>query len=248
MVKLYLLLCLLVMTAVIVGSRWLPIWAAALLVPGTFVFLLWLTWRLVKRWWRVSIARGLEQASAVMRGATVTIHSVEACESPSGFEAMNELDEEELADSGIATPDRWVAIEMTVRPDPAGVAAARELAAKDEEGMDPDDAGRWVPTSFSLVPPGTEADPLKRGLMATFGGEQGSAYEATRVDGDPFAGTALEVIDEAGDLDGEGEDEMEVVIEGAARVRVVFAIPEGLPASVTLRYLTVDLAEVTLPA
>ncbi len=244
MVKLYLIFVLLAITAVIVASRWLPIWSAALLVPATVIFFIWLTWRLVKHWWRVMMAKGMEQAAAVMRGATVTVHLVEACGAPENFVP---LDDEELADAGYPTPDRWVAVEMTVRPDPEAVAAARLEAENDEEGMDPEDAGRWVPTSFSLVPVGTETDPKKRGVMAMFEGEQGNAFEATRVDSDPFAGTELEVRDEDGAVDGEGAGEMELVIEGAARVRVVFAIPAGLPGTVSLRYLTVDLGEVSLP-
>ncbi|MEZ6242374.1 MAG: hypothetical protein R3B57_04960 [Phycisphaerales bacterium] len=246
MVKLYLIFVLLAICAVIVGSRWLPIWAAALVVPGTVLFFIWLTWRLIRRWWRVTMATEMRKASAIMRGAVVTIHRVELAAAPPDF---LELSEAEQVDGEVDGPDRWVSIDMTVRPDPAAEAVSRRV--EDDEL----DMGRWQPSQFSLVPIGTETDPLKRGIMAMWTGLQGNAFKAERIDGDEgeraidaLAGdptTAIEPRDEDPD---EQRDPDEFMIEGPARVRVLFAIPAELPTQVSLRYLTLDLAEVTLPA
>lgn len=217
MVRAYLIFVLLAMTGVIVASRWLPIWAAAVVIPVSFLFFMWLGFSLVKRGVRALYAQSLEEQSIVMRGATVTIHAVEACEAPAGFE---ETDAEPTEGE---EPDRWVRIEMTVRPDEASVAQSRE---KVEEC-----GGRWMATGFSLMEPGVVLDPKRQGVLKLFSLPCGQAVHAERVDG--------------GDV-GEGEDEG-LVLSGAARVSVTFQVPPEVRGRVVVRYHHVELAEVSLP-
>lgn len=217
MVKAYLLFVLVAMTAIVVASRWLPIWAATVVIPVSFLFFVWLGFALVKRGVRALYAQSLEEQSIVMRGATVTVHAVEACGQPAEFEETDA----EAADG--EEPDRWVRIEMTVRPDEASVAQSREQV---EEG-----GGRWMATGFSLMEPGVVLDPKREGVLKMFSMPCGRAVKAECVDGSPVPTPEHE----------------ELTLTGPARVRVVFRVPSELPEKVAVRYHHVELAEVSLP-
>lgn len=217
MVKAYLIFVLLAMTAVVIASRWLPIWAAALVIPGAFLFFVWLGFALVKRGVRALYAQSLEEQSLVMRGATVTVHAVEACGPPEGFDESDA----EAADG--EEPDRWVRIEMTVRPDPASEARSRE---KVEEN-----AGQWLATGLTLMEPGVVLDPKRMGVLKLFSLPCGRAVHAELVDGG-----------EAGKDEDEG-----LALSGAARVSVTFQVPAEVRGRVSVRYHHVELAEIVLP-
>ncbi len=221
MVKAYLIFVLLAMTAIIVASRWLPWWAALVLIPGSFLFFVWLAIALIKHGARKLLSAALEDQSLVLRGATVTIHGVAPCEIPEEF-AESETFEDEDADR--SEPDgRYVCVEMTVHPDPGGVSASRE---KLEEG-----GGKWMPIIFTLMEPGTVLDPKTQGVMAMFSIPQARAVTVDRTDGES-----------AVDFDGD------MLIEGPARVRVTFHVPDGVEGRVAVRYQLLELAEITVPA
>jgi len=225
MVKAYLIFVLLAMTAIIVASRWLPVWAAFILIPGAFLFFVWFAIALIKYGARNLLQSTLEEQSLVMQGATVTIHGVAPCQAPKTLDDAE--DPGEFEDDEYEWPEeddgRYVRIEMTVHPDPGSVATSRE---KLEVG-----GGKWMPVMFSLMLPGVVLEPKRTGVMAMFSIPQARAVEAERVDG-------VGATDEDGDLQ----------IEGQARVRVTFAVPPELDGRVAVRYHLLELAEITLPA
>lgn len=220
MVKAYLIFVLLAMTAIIIASRWLPWWAGLILIPGSFFFFVWLAIALIKFGARRLLQSSLEDQSIVLRGATVTVHGVAPCQAPVDTNAFDNNEDEDIDLSVLG--DRFVCVEMTVHPDAASVADSRERV---EDG-----GGRWCPVLFSLMEPGVVLDPKSQGVMAVFSIPQARAVHAERVG---EAGTTSE------------DDDLQ--IEGPARVRVTFAVPEGVAGRVAVRYHLLELAEITLP-
>lgn len=221
MVKAYIIFVLIAMSAIIVASLWLPWWAGLILIPGSFLFFVWLAIALIKFGARKLLQSALEDQSLVLRNATVTVHGVAPCEAPAELADLEEYEGESTDITAIA--DRFVRIEMTVHPDPGSVASSRE---KMEEG-----GGKWIPVGLSLMEPGVVLDPKTQGVMAMFSIPQARAVSAER-------------IDAAGELN----DDDDLQIEGPARVRVTFALPEGFGGRVAVRYHLLELAEISLPA
>ena len=226
MVKAYLIFVLIAMSAIIVGSRWLPWWAALILIPGSFLFFIWLAIALIKFGARRLMQTSLEDQSIVLRNATVTVHSVNRCEAPTDSNAFDE-DEGEPIDLSVLG-DRFVCVDMTVHPDPASVADSRERI--EEVG------GMWYPVLLSLMEPGVVIDPKRQGVMAIFSIPQARPLRVERVDAEGL--TFGRKMNEDDDLQ----------IDGPARVRVTFAVPDQLAGRVAVRYHLLELAEITLPA
>ena len=221
MAKAYLIFVLIAMTAIIIACRWLPWWAGLILIPGSFLFFVWLAIALIKHGARKLLQASLEDQSLVLRNATVTIHGVAPCEAPDDPNAFDDEEGEEVDISMLG--DRFVCVEMTVHPDPASVASSREKVERA--------GGKWLPVLFSLMEPGIVIDPKTQGVMAMFSIPQARAVKAERVVGEGL-------VDTEGDM----------LIEGPARVRVTFAVPEGVEGRVAVRYHLLELAEITLPA
>lgn len=225
MVKAYLIFVLIAMSAIIVASRWLPWWAGLILIPGSFLFFIWLAIALIKFGARKLLQASLEDQSLVLRDATVTVHSVTDCEAPTDPNTFDEEEGEPIDLSMLG--DRFVCVDMTVHPEPTSVADSREKV--EEVG------GMWYPVLLSLMEPGVVLDPKSQGVMAMFSIPQARALRVERVDAD---GNSKVVGSDADD---------EMVIDGPARVRVTFAIPAELGERVAVRYHLIELAEITLP-
>ena len=236
MAKAYLIFVLLAMTAIIIASRWLPWWGALIVIPGSFLFFVWLAIALIKFGARKLMQASLEDQSIVLRGASVTVHSVTACQAPIDPNTFDE-EENEPVDLSILG-DHFVRVDMTVHPDPTSVANSREKV--EEVG------GKWSPVLFTLMESGVVLDPMSQGVMAMFSIPQARAVHVERWN--DHAPVDVSVHDE--DLLNESwcDKENDLLIDGPARVRVTFAVPSELSGRVALRYHLLELSEITLPA
>ncbi|RNC82365.1 MAG: hypothetical protein ED559_11465 [Phycisphaera sp.] len=218
MVKLYFIFVLVAMTAIIVASRWLPIWGACMVIPASLLFFLWFGLAVIRSWTRVLYKASLEDQSIVLRGASVVVHSVETCEAPEELQGLEEEDE-----SNPYIPTRFVRVEMSVHPDPESEIHSRESV--EEMG------GRWFAHGFTLAEPSAEGELEKPDAFALLKRVPAMVYEAERVDGEPA----------------EPDDDDNLVIEGPARIRLLFGVPSGLPDELAIRYQLLEFSRITLP-
>lgn len=218
MVKLYFIFVLVAMTAIIVASRWLPVWGACMVIPASLLLFLWFGLAVIRSWTRVLYKASLEDQSIVLRGASVVVHSVEGCEAPEEF---RNLDEEEQGNPYI--PTRFVWIEMSVHPDPQSEAQSRESI--DELG------GKWLAHGFTLAEPSAEGEQEKPDAFALLKRVPAMVYQAERTDGEPA----------------EPDEDDDLVIEGPARIRLLFGVPSDLPDVLAIRYQLLEFSRVTLP-
>ncbi|GAB5496353.1 MAG: hypothetical protein Phyf2KO_14330 [Phycisphaerales bacterium] len=218
MVKAYFIFVLVAMTAIIVASRWLPIWGACMVIPASLLFFLWFGLALARSWSRVLYKASLEDQSIVMRGATVTVHSVEACEPPAEFQG---LDAE--AEDNPYLPSRFVRIEMSVHPDPK----SEELSRANADHM----GGRWLAQSFTLAEPGDGTELDKPDVFALLKRLPAMVYEAERVDNEPA----------------EPDEDDDLFIEGTARISLLFGVPPDMPDELAIRYQLLEFSRITLP-
>jgi hypothetical protein len=255
--KKHLWICVVIFIGAVVGSRWLPWWGVAPLIAGVvFALIAWSVWR-VKRWWRRSIAEGLDAQGRALLNASVTIHGVRVVprpehvrdehipglESPDG-EALDEEDRDGMRRGAeLWRVDRWVGIDMTIRPDPnlaPGAYRTEDLAP--EPG---DDSWRaWRPAMLSLVhadtPPG---NPKQMGLMDMWI-PCGSCVMIETLGADGEAESVLRLHEES---DGSEEEIDEREFNGPRRVRMTFSVPASLGERAKLRYVVHDLAALDLP-
>lgn len=218
MVKLYFFFVLIAMTAIIVASRWLPIWGACMVIPASLLIFFWFGIAVIRSWTRVLYKASLEDQSIVLRGASVVVHSLEACEAPEEFQQL-----EEDVESNPYIPTRFVRIELSVHPDPASEALSRETI--EELG------GKWLAHGFTLAEPSAEGELEKPDAFALLKRVPAMVYEAERVDGEPA----------------EPDEDDDFVIEGSARIRLLFGVPGELPDELAIRYQLLEFSRVTLP-
>lgn len=237
-----------VLTLVVVASRWLPWWAAAVLIPASVLGMIGYGWWRVKRWWSQTLKEGVEVQTLVLRGATVHIHGVQLVEPPPHIRAMDEDEEDEddedadddedddegpLVDPASLEVDRYVSVEMTVVPDPSA------LEGLDPAAERPTPERTWDPMAFDLA----AIDCPKPSLLGMFAASSTARMVECLDDG----GTVLRTI-EADSEDEDGEKASDHHIEGPSRLRVLFAVTRNLADRVKLRYCFVeDLTTITLP-
>lgn len=224
MVKAYLIFVLIAMSAIIVASRWLPWWGALIVIPGSFLFFIWLAIALIKFGARNLLQSSLEDQSLVMQGATVTVLDVVACEAPEDPEAFDdpECAEEEDPDL-MAALGRYVRVDLSVHPDPQSVANSRQK-------LEDDEGGTWMPYLFTLMEPGAVIHPKSQGVMAMFTIPQARVVKAEHVD-----------------VETTPAEEEDLTIEGPAQIQLTFLVPPELEGRVAVRYQLLELAEITLP-
>lgn len=250
MMKLYLVLVLVAITAAIVLSQNLPWWGAALLLCGTLLFVFFATVWAIKARFRGTIRESLNLASTALRGATITVHEVASVPPPSHERTIEEeaSEADDLVDFPEYAPDRYIAVDMTVQPVDESAALIAPGGLRDEDGEDEEEDVRktWNPHTFTLVPIDATIDP-KNIRLTDFAAMQAAVMlvEHLDVDGSVLWSAAAE--EEVGEGVEPGPAAYPYQVRGPIRLRVTFGIPSQMPGRAKLRYLLEEFTEISVP-
>lgn len=251
MMKFHLVLVLIVITAAIVLSPNLPWWGATLLVSGTLLFVFYATVLAIKARFRGTIRESLELASMALRGATITVHGVAHAPPPPSHEPVTEEEESEagdLVDSPEYTPDRYIAVDMTVQPVDESAALIAPGGFREEDGEDEEEDVRktWNPHTFTLAPIDSTIDPSNIRLT-DFAAMQAAVTLVEHLDVDGSVLWSAPAEEDAGESPEPEPAAYPYQVRGPIRLRVTFGIPKQMPARAKLRYLLEEFTQISIP-
>ncbi len=243
--------------AVVWAAGGLPWWGRTLLVLGVLFALGAVGQSLVRASWQGALAKGQEETSAALRGASIIVHSVSVVappwQGPRVAETGDRASPTTQPSPGSAAdtpsgPNSHVAIELTVSPaaGPTGRPGIGD-SQRDETIDGSDEPPSWEPSNFTLVPMDSVVDRREAAhLQPDVAGGMTATVESAEVLDEGRPGPPGPASGGAAGVNAQ-DRRFAGWLVGRHRVRLVFGIPPGMPQRVKLRYLLEEFGEIDLP-